>query len=227
MGDFDPVETQQKYICGAVMMDRNLGALTVIPSPSTVDNYEAYGLYYQWGRKDPFTQPNAALAPVGAITGVTQDVSSIEYTVSNPTVIYDNAFWGYDSTLWGVNKTKYDPCPNGWRVPDVNVWDGISNDDFPRTTSYRIIPEPYSIPQACYPLSGGLVAGEGQWNTEYNEHGWWWTTSRGDRLDMHWSDYVNISYEYHIHYRFSVRCMKDDPNKDGSNAGYTGSDYEW
>ena len=225
--DFDPVETQQKYISGAVMMDRNLGALTVIPSPSTVDNYEAYGLYYQWGRKDPFTQPNAALAPVGAITGVTQDVSSIEYTVSNPTVIYDNAFWGYDSTLWGVNKTKYDPCPNGWRVPDVNVWDGISNDDFPRTTSYRIIPEPYSIPQACYPLSGGLVAGEGQWNTEYNEHGWWWTTSRGDRLDMHWSDYVNISYEYHIHYRFSVRCMKDDPNKDGSNEGYTGSDYEW
>lgn len=35
------------------LMDRNLGAVSTEP-----DDYLSYGLYYQWGRKDPFIGPN-------------------------------------------------------------------------------------------------------------------------------------------------------------------------
>ena len=227
--DYDPVATQQKYISGAIMMDRNLGALSVIPSPSTAENYEAYGLYYQWGRKDPFTRTYTALAPSNAITAVTQDVDSIEATIANPTVVYDDTNWGYDSTLWGVSKTKYDPCPYGWRVPDKNVWDGISNEYLQNASStHRIIPEPYSTPQAYYPMAGCVDGYDGQWTNSFNDTGYWWTTSRAEKLQAHWCDHFYVSYDS-VDYRMSVRCMKEAGNiKPGAGNDYIVDDeYEW
>ena len=227
--DYDPVATQQKYISGAIMMDRNLGALSVIPSPSTAENYEAYGLYYQWGRKDPFTRTYTALAPSNAITAVTQDVDSIEATIANPTVVYDDTNWGYDSTLWGVSKTKYDPCPYGWRVPDKNVWDGISNEYLQNASStHRIIPEPYSTPQAYYPMAGCVDGYDGQWTNSFNDTGYWWTTSRAEKLQAHWYDHFYVSYDS-VDYRMSVRCMKEAGNiKPGAGNDYIVDDeYEW
>ena len=47
-----------------VVMDRNLGATyaPVSPNePSGTSLTETYGLYYQWGRKDPFMEPGAAI----------------------------------------------------------------------------------------------------------------------------------------------------------------------
>ncbi len=43
----------QTYENGIVLMDRNLGALSAIPG-----EFSALGLYYQWGRKDPFVGPD-------------------------------------------------------------------------------------------------------------------------------------------------------------------------
>ena len=229
--DFDPAITQQKYISGAVMMDRNLGALSTVPNPSTViedvTDYGAYGLYYQWGRKDPFLYSRwVKIAPEGAITAVSQDLDSIESTIASPTVVYDDTNWGYDETLWGVRKTKYDPCPYGWRIPDENVWDGIPNECLQNSNTHRIIPEPYSVPQAYYPMAGNIDGAGDQWVNSFNDYGYWWTTSRGRKLQSHWSVHFDVNYDS-IDYRFSVRCMKDDPTQDGSNEGYTGSDYEW
>lgn len=227
--DFDPEQTQCKYISGAVMMDRNLGALSVIPAGNETD-YSAYGLYYQWGRKDPFNIPDiVSLAPSGAITAVLQDMNSIEETVPTPTVVYDEARWGDDASLWGFRKSIYDPCPYGWRVPDRNVWSGISNEYLQNTNTHRIIPEPYSVPQAYYPMAGEIDGGENnnQWINALNDYGYWWTTSRGYVLNSHWSVHFDYNCFTSVDLRMSVRCMKDDPNKDGSNEGYTGSDYEW
>ena len=39
----------QEFLNGDVVMDRNLGAVSVTPL-----SQESYGLLYQWGRKDPF-----------------------------------------------------------------------------------------------------------------------------------------------------------------------------
>ena len=51
--DYEIEATAQTYASGAVFMDRNLGALATDCTQAA-----AKGLYYQWGRKDPFIGAN-------------------------------------------------------------------------------------------------------------------------------------------------------------------------
>jgi uncharacterized protein (TIGR02145 family) len=80
---------------------------------------------YQWGRKDPFlgsAQYKVASSPA---TG------TFDFVVQNPMTFVTadsmNHDWYYtgsresDNTRWtdsSSNKSIYDPCPAGWRVPD-------------------------------------------------------------------------------------------------------------
>ena len=75
--DYDPAATAQTYASGAVFMDRNLGALTTDCTQSV-----AKGLYYQWGRKDPFPYP--ALATDAYTQAPTIYAPGFEYAESNP-----------------------------------------------------------------------------------------------------------------------------------------------
>ena len=117
-----------------VLMDRNLGAIT-IDDYSVAGSNGAIGLNYQWGRKDPFPGPESIDGrkearntyrwpkPVEAdnYTG------TVEYTRYNPVTFLlwseANCDWLFtgeptaDNTRWAEEKTKYDPCPAGWRVP--------------------------------------------------------------------------------------------------------------
>ena len=107
------------------MMDRNLGALVVAGSGSISAN----GMMYQWGRKDPFVCQGAhGSSTLAKVAGVAESVSSTELTIAqsiaNPTEFSiaatgDKYYWNVekDNTLWGSSKTKYDPCPPGYRVP--------------------------------------------------------------------------------------------------------------
>ena len=52
VASYNPDSSAQTYASGAVFMDRNLGAIGTDYTQST-----ACGLYYQWGRKDPFPYP--------------------------------------------------------------------------------------------------------------------------------------------------------------------------
>ncbi|MDR3117994.1 MAG: fibrobacter succinogenes major paralogous domain-containing protein, partial [Mediterranea sp.] len=114
-----------------VFMDRNLGATAAGLTAA------ARGLFYQWGRKDPFPAtlaPGATQPGGGSFTAVETDatVGTVANTIKNPSVFYtadsyssSESDWLYasrDSTLWGHSynggtKTIYDPCPSGWRVP--------------------------------------------------------------------------------------------------------------
>ena len=102
-------------------MDRNLGAIDR-------DNYMR-GFLYVWGRKDPFPAANGGYDPYPyvparmtchSIIGTTQSVS---YTIEHPTTyIYNGGPWmiqeDYKKGLWrDGEKTIYDPCPVGWRIP--------------------------------------------------------------------------------------------------------------
>ncbi len=118
--------TEQEYFNNAgTMMDRNLGALSAKPG-----NVEALGLFYQWGRKDPFLGSSS-------ISSNTQAVSTGKWSLSTEPITHDlhvknpMTFYGmpageefnslpYDS--WQCNKTEYDPCPAGWKIPDYDVW---------------------------------------------------------------------------------------------------------
>ena len=129
-------QVKEITIGGFVFLDRNVGA-GVSTAPVNGEN-DVAGMYYQWGRKDPFPAPtdlkttaNALMSkvfPDGAVTtSVKQNGVSVETTILNPSVYY----WGNDNVgaedwsspqndeYWStVSKTNYDPCPYGYVVPD-------------------------------------------------------------------------------------------------------------
>lgn len=134
----DQPEGQVYYNNAGTMMDRNLGATSATPG-----DVGALGLLYQWGRKDPFL--GAALKQVSyeaksTITWPTlvdsdSNTGTISYATANPTVFiaFENHDWHYasvnatSSDRWTESdkpKSVYDPCPQGWRVPDGGYDDG-------------------------------------------------------------------------------------------------------
>ena len=191
-------------------------------------DYGAFGLKYQWGRKDPFVgalytgEDHVFTAPSDAIRYEYYNSSSdtMENAVKNPAAVYNDARWADATDLWGYKKTKYDPCPAGWRVSDFAAWEGLDNwsgcEDY--LTAYISTSTVY-FPTAGYSDGSKHIHNvrctAGFWFTEYRRCilMWW------DRMPyMEWND---------VDYLYSIRCMKDDPTQDGSNEGYTGSDYEW
>lgn len=117
------------------MMDRNLGATSIEPK-----DRNAYGLFYQWGRKDPFARNLTAARPGGKpyesptsdleqTAEATAETGTIAFATRNPqTRLLADKEWytgaGGNELLWGGKadgsvKTVYDPCPEGYRVPEA------------------------------------------------------------------------------------------------------------
>lgn len=224
--DFDPVATQQKYQSGAIMMDRNLGATSVIPDYQGAEttDYSAYGLYYQWGRKDPFPYLGS-IAPLSAVQ--TEDYcDTVEGSSKNPTTVYVSPVW-MDDTMWQSSKTMYDPCPTGWRVPDPSAWDGWDNEMTNYWDNYKMVQNPYSTPTAYYPYAD-RVEGWNTWPSALSESVFVWSVDRTENLYAHgsWGWFSNND-DTRDESRMPVRCMKEQDVESGDNEGYTGSDYEW
>ena len=108
-----------------IMMDRNLGATSATPG-----DVGALGLFYQWGRKDPFVGSSSisswkkAASTNEWIIKAEANGVSIDFTIQNPTtLVVFSGTTGRDwkdtanGNLWNINKSAYDPCPPGWRVP--------------------------------------------------------------------------------------------------------------
>jgi uncharacterized protein (TIGR02145 family) len=137
--DYDPEAKKTKNTqSGLTFMSRNLGAMADDLSTA------AYGLYYQWGRKDPFPGVDNPGGVDGAITltDTSSEVGKVTYSIQHPaTFIFASASpfdWHHgsrDDTLWGqgADKSVYDPCPSGWRVPDFtdgnSPWKGFTKDN--------------------------------------------------------------------------------------------------
>lgn len=115
-----------------VMMDRNLGALS-----ADVNSIEALGLFYQWGRKDPFLGSSSISQPLYAvatrhlrITMNSAATSNVEFAIANPHKYIlgnTNGDWlaSKDNSLWNSSKTIYDPCPAGWKIPEGGYNGGL------------------------------------------------------------------------------------------------------
>lgn len=124
------------------LMDRNLGAMSQEADTGTL----SYGLYYQWGRKDPFL---VAEAPQTVVTA-NRTRGNVAYSIANPQTFITYAAssdgdWVYGSgsgvanrnnALWGnplgyttgyqAVKTIYDPCPPGYMMPPSDAWTGFT-----------------------------------------------------------------------------------------------------
>ena len=137
-------------------MDRNLGAYHNSDGSMKQDDvYRSYGMYYQWGRKDPFSRPadykfsaNEDKMIYGTNTLTTSykyvdaedgdDVGTMEYAVKNPMAYilgssadsYDWLYGAHKADLWSAEqKSVNDPCPRGWRVPDSSVFEAFDIDE--------------------------------------------------------------------------------------------------
>lgn len=154
------------------MMDRNLGATSATPGDAG-----ALGLLYQWGRKDPFLGGSSidCFDVVAKSTiawpekeNCTTATGTVAYAIEHPTTFitdsqqdwcYTEGYGHHDYTRWKSDKTIYDPCPVGWRVPDggeSGVWN-ISGvyDDYTYDSSDKSMIFYISSPDVtCYPASG-------------------------------------------------------------------------
>lgn len=180
--DYDPTaEAGQRLFNGYTMMDRNLGALAS-GNESTDDIRSSYGLYYQWGRKDPFVGPatysfaNGTAATIydGSNTSLTASIAATsssngtaDYARLNPRTFLTGSaesdydwMWSHDATLWtapGTAKSLYDPCPAGWRVAPAAAFAGLT----PEASSLEWANTKYSVTLAKDGVSS-LFMGAGQ-----------------------------------------------------------------
>lgn len=135
---------------GVTMMNQNLGADTNNEGKSDTDAIgRSYGLYYQWGRKEPLAGPknwnfslnaddvlydyNDYEISVGYVES--SEGGSTEWTnihpqyvvIGNPDNDYDWLYDSHDDALWSAEaKTNNDPCPAGWHVADSKVFESLT-----------------------------------------------------------------------------------------------------
>ena len=229
--------SDQVYKNGAgTMMDRNLGAISATPG-----DVGALGLLYQWGRKDPFLGSSSISSAVTAQSTITwpSPVSSnssngtIAYATSHPTTFikenesnYDWYYTGSDSTddtRWTSNKSSYDPCPSGYRVPDEGsngVWSKAlgSSSSFsggPWSSSNKGMDfKTYftSSTQCWYPASGYLSSSVGSLTLLGNAGSYWSCAPYGSSACNLFFSYDGFVYSSFFSYRalgLSVRCIKE------------------
>jgi hypothetical protein len=199
---------------GFTFMDRNLGATT---AGLTV---AARGLFYQWGRKDPFPR-------TGTVTTVATSSSNgtVAYSIKNPATFitaasspYDWHYASRDNTLLGHGTTKsvYDPCPLGWRVPvNSNMssakspWYGVSAQSFTSGTGVNWGTNALYPAAGCRDYSAGALYEVGR-NGGYRSASPY-SSSSGSTSSLFFSYDGSLNVDGN-HYRadgFSVRCVKE------------------
>jgi hypothetical protein len=180
--DYDPEDPKtQKSNNGFIFMDRNLGAMKNGVEPAS------YGLYYQWGRKDPFyVEGGVANNNVVYHFGVNTIKPYVNY--SDSAMQHPNTFYAVESipydwigpnasqenTLWSTLEEKkgpYDPCPFGWRVP-------VAKDNGSGSPWYGITNGTTGANGATYPLAGYLDAFSGVRHDELAEGRVWSASAR-------------------------------------------------
>ena len=214
------------------MMDRNLGAISATPG-----DIGALGLLYQWGRKDPFLGSSSISDEVEAKSTITwpstvlSDSSNgtIEYATAHPTtfITYNssNDDWYYtgdsstDNTRWTTSsndKSIYDPCPAGWRVPDGGsngIWSKAGFDNTTYDITNKGISFSISSPSTTwYPVSGCRYYDDGSL-FYVGSSGYYWSASpnSSSAYTLYFSYYGNVypSSNSDRACGYSVRCLQE------------------
>lgn len=152
-------------------MDRNLGALVAATAEGATP--EALGMFYQWGRKDPFVgvgdfTTKEAAKVAGEKMSLYGGQMSTAKTTKNPTVFADfEGNWNTSPSegLWGSSKGVHDPCPPGYRIPYRSEYLPFTNSPG-EIQGWAYTPDKYMFsvgnPLTYYPL-GGYITCEGEY----------------------------------------------------------------
>lgn len=227
----------QVYYNGAgTMMDRNLGATSIIPGDVTT-----CGLLYQWGRKDPFIGSSSINSNVVAMSTLawpssvksTSVTGTIAYAIAHPTTFIssndNNHDWLFssnsktDNTRWRTSKTIYDPCPSGWRIPDGDdngVWakafgtsDIFEHNRDKANNGMNFSMKLGSSPSIWYPASGSLMEESGSLKTVGVEGSWWSISHNSGNYAyyMYFSGFDNVcaALAFGRATGRSIRCLKE------------------
>lgn len=252
----DQPKEQVYYNNAGIMMDRNLGATSATPG-----DVGALGLHYQWGRKDPFLGSSSTSSNVVAKSTIVwpsaessnSSNGTIDYATEHPTTFIGNGVgncdWYYtgsgsqDNTRWQSEKTIYDPCPSGWRVPDGGS-NGVWSKSFGSLSSFtdqslsdvtnggmNFSDKIGSANTIWYPASG-CCSNNGGSLVNLGSRGYYWSVSSGSNCVYTlffivggsvspWSD------EFLLASGRSVRCFKEYSGGDLSEEGTDGgSQYD-
>jgi len=185
------------YNCGAYVskglwkefMCHNLGANY---KAHPMDNAtELCGNKYQWGQKEPFTTHE-------------EEVKNIAKTV--PTIDVPITAWQDDF------KTENDPCPIGYRVPNLDNFKGLTQYNSVQLISTWSGDKPYLMK-----LGEDLIlpfAGYNNGKTALiGEHGFYWTShadskTENSRFVIHNNGTYNID-KHKSNFALSIRCVKE------------------
>lgn len=204
------------------MMDRNLGATSATPG-----DIGAFGLLYQWGRKDPFmgacAKSGTTLAASTGSWKVASSSDKMDFAEENPMTFATGWYGGgVPGNGWHTSesvKGLYDPCPVGYRVPD-----GGEN-SFWATANVEATGDSYNLGMywtladgettAWYPAVGYRSYDSG---SSYNvgDIGYCWSASPNPSNTLN-AYYLNFYYGGGVNpallnYRgcgFSVRCVRE------------------
>lgn len=262
----NPLAAYDTYSNGKSFMRYNLGAFAN-SNGSKIESQilDSYGMYYQWGRKDPFPRPyyfdasgsddEARYNDVGTYIIETYEErttnnGTVDYVTKYPMIFITNANcmnegadgigdWlaTADNKLWSdAEKSVYDPCPYGWRVPTAEDMSVLRLADAEDNTPLDEARKQYGWPLSdgvatyFYPACGRRRYNDGKVeNMNYKEgvypaqpqpwEGYYWTSTTsadGKALclyfDLTTTRTVNKFNTSHLARRangFQVRCVKE------------------
>jgi hypothetical protein len=198
-----------------IVMRLNLGATFDIignwdffESISPTIRRRNWGLYYQWGRKDPFKES-------GTLSSIVSNQQTIEYSILNPEkyISSSNNWTSSTETLWTAGKTMYDPCPKGWRVISRSTWSGVTTRGSyflwflinGRVIYYNTSNQNYFGPAGYRNESGDLTA------TGTNIFGWTcdaYDQNKSYGVFSSYSNEASVSNSYNKVCAMPLRCQK-------------------
>ena len=224
------VTSSQYGLGGQTWMDRNLGALTVTEASTESDvAASSFGLFYAWGRKDPFPGPasisSTPIATTGSFNYAGGVMTNAADSYASPMTFVatgsdSNQYWATDNdaSLWGTSKTINDPCPPGYVVPQFKngegVWKGSSATGFGYDSTHKWVKMGDGGSYIVFPIIGFL---DGCQSTAY-------IREAGSRTLIWSSTWVNIKTAYPLRLNadgtssvanerqargFSVRCVAE------------------
>lgn len=207
------------------MMDRNLGATLATPG-----DVGAFGLLYQWGRKDPFMGSCAKSGTTLAASTGNWDVASssnkMDFADENPmTFATDWTGGDFLGNGWHTSESAkglYDPCPVGYRVPDGGengFWatalgifgatsEGTKWDQTNRGRHWTLA----DVTTAAWYPAVGVRSNDSGALIHVGSHGYYWlaSTNASNRADiLEFYEYYVNTYNNVRGRGQSVRCVKE------------------
>lgn len=188
-----------------------------------------YGKLYQWGRKYGQGYDDRDLSYP---TGANLINNQVELSFGSSNDYKDAFFYGFDNwsnrdveDLWedGTgNRTKKDPCPEGWRVPTYSEIGNLTRYHSSWTTKdgqngyYFTGPYTYisELPMVFLPAAGQRSYYDGNSSARNSEGNYWIAIPRDDRgraRYLKFDDYRDVWFDMYVSKAngCSIRCIQE------------------